>query len=152
MLKALPLGDFLKDIKDIISGEVTGLLSSVTLAVGTTSAKALKVGANLCVFAGVNVQKAESEVAFTADTHDVAVDKLAAFRVSVDSSGAITITKGDDQDTEALALENIPAVPVGEADLGYFIVTGSFDATTDDLAATFYPADDILTSYDGIDE
>jgi hypothetical protein len=51
-----------------------------------------------------------------------------------------------------LALENIPAVPVGEADLGYFIVTGSFDATTDDLAATFYPADDILTSYDGIDE
>lgn len=154
LLAAAALGDFMKDVKDIINGETTGLLSSVTLALGTTSAKALKVGANVCAFVGVGSKaKVGSEVAFTADDHDVAAAKFAAFRVSIESTGTITLTKGADQDTEVLALANVPAVPAAGVDLGYIVVTGVFDATTTDLAADLYPATaHVLDAYSELDE
>ena len=152
VLRDILLGDFIKSVKDILTGETTGLLSSVTLAPGTTASTSLKVGANVCAFAGENKKKAESEVALTTTDHDVAESKYAGFRVSINSSGTISISKGDDQDSEALALENIPAVPEGEADLGYFVVSGSFTAGTDDLAGDFYPADSVLAKYAEIDD
>lgn len=149
------LGDKLKALIDVLNGVVAALQGGTFVLkapVLSNSTTALSIGATPYQIQGVQAWRAAGTVALTATTHDVGVDKWAAFRVSVASGGTATITKGADQNTLALALTTIPAVPTNEADFGYFIVRGGtaaiFDATTNNLATgavtgmivQYYPA------------
>jgi hypothetical protein len=130
----------LKDIVDSIytNNSGTAVKTSPTLAGGTT----VTLGSAAFQYAinGVSYYKAAANTAFTATDHDVATgSKWASYRISVGTSGTITITisAANDYDTEALAIAAVPAVPSGECDMGYITIQSTsgaiWDATTDAL-------------------
>lgn len=142
MSKTLPTSPNLADEtqRDVLSQLQKTLVDQCikggSLAIGTSAATAIKIAnAAYCLIDGVIVKVAAAEKAFTATTHDVANGKFAAFLLSVNSSGVVTITKSDDADT--LAEVEIPSLPSGEVALGLVIInptgTGDFDATSTDL-------------------
>lgn len=131
----------------------SGLVNAVTLGNSTTT---LSVSAHNAIVNGVPIYKAAATQALTATTDDVAIDKWASFRVSINASGTVAITRAADVDTEALAIANLAAVPANSANLGFFTVRGGtggiFDATTTNLqtgavtgmVVNFYPATPLL--------
>lgn len=156
------LGSVLDKLITTVNGLVAAMqggsfvLKAPTLGNTTT---ALAIGATPYQVLGVQAWRTAGTVALTATTHDVAINKWAAYRVSVASGGTATITKdGTDRDTLALALANVPAVPTGEVDFGYFVVRGGnsaiFDATTTNLASGavtgmlvhYYPAQPLIAA------
>jgi hypothetical protein len=115
---------------------VDHLLSSAALAIGSSSkAKVKIVNTFYYIIDGVLYSKTSAEVAFTATSHDVAEDKFAAFVLSIDAAGTVTITKSADAAT--LAEIVLPAVPADEVVVGMVIInptgTGAFDASTTEL-------------------
>jgi hypothetical protein len=133
----------------------SGLVNAVTLGNSTVS---LSFTAFNAVVNGVSIYKASGTQALTATTHDVAIDKWASYRVSVNVAGTVTITKqaAAEDNTEAAAIANLAALPADTAALGYFTVRGGtgaiFDATTNNLqtgavagmVVNFYPATPLL--------
>lgn len=111
-------------------------LTSPGLAIGSSSKKAVKIANTVYAYMeGSLVKKTAAEVAFTATTHDVANAKFAAFLVTMNSAGTVTLTKSADAST--LGGVVMPAVPDGNVLLGIVIInptgTGAFDATSTDL-------------------
>ena len=110
------------------------------LSIGTSSDKALKVGAAIGTFLGVKKYKASAEVAFTATTHDVTKSKWGSFRVSMASNGTVTLTVSAavNHNTEALAIAGLAATPANEISLGYITIkagdAADWDATGHSLA------------------
>lgn len=136
-------------MQTLIGTKLDQLMSALNLLAGGTGVMAPQhtmsnstVSLALTAFTyyinGVPARKAAGNTALTATTHDVAATKWASYRVSIQSGGTVTITKSTDQDTEALAVANLPALPANEANVGYFLVRGGdaaiFDATTNNLA------------------
>lgn len=119
-----------------------GLLGVVGLAIGTSSAAAIKFANDIrWSIGGVTYRIAAGEVAFTATTHDIADPdadgREAIYVLSVPAAAtAPTITKGT---TAALLAAVAPATPAGHVKIGEVKVAhnGSaiFDASTDLLSA-----------------
>jgi hypothetical protein len=141
------------DLRTFVLAALTGstCLTSPALKIGTSSKKAVR---NNSAFSftddGVTETKAAAETAFTATTHDVASDKEAIFVLSIATGGTITITKGDDAEIgQAVA----PDTPTGEAKIGEVKIATSgdtFDATTDDLDATWLTVTYTNWDYDSV--
>jgi hypothetical protein len=117
-----------------------GLISTPTLAIGTSSKKDVKFSSFNFRALGFQEAKTGAEVAFTATTHDIAdpdaLPREAIFVLSIAQGGTVTITKGSD----ALAGAAVaPATPANECKMGEVLIqhngTAVFDATTDDLDA-----------------
>jgi hypothetical protein len=129
------------------------LLNRPGLAIGTVSAAEVLI-ANAITYsiAATMAELASAEHAFTATTHDITADadkiQEAIFLLSV-AAGTVTITKGTTADEDAAVP---PALPAGEALVGYVkiqVAAGStdFDATTDDLDAAH-----LTTSFQDADQ
>lgn len=117
------------------------LLSSPTLAIGTTSAAKVKYADLIWQIDGMRYRIAAGEVAFTATDHDIAdPDTNPREAIYVLSAGAgassVTITKGSDA---AAGAATAPATPAGHIKFGEVLIqhNGSaiFDASTDELSA-----------------
>lgn len=123
----------------------TASFSNVGLTIGTTSTAKVKIGvASSCTFGGVfgTALAANTEVAFTATTHDIPASasavQEACYLLSVDSAGAATLTMGAIASGSGSAL--VPDCPAGNCPIGYLrlaVAAGatSFDATSDALSA-----------------
>lgn len=112
------------------------LLNSGGLVIGSGSKKKVKIANTVyAMIDGVPVKKTTAEVDFTATTHDVTNAYFRFFVLSMDASGTVTITAGDEAATIGAA--TIPALPDEEVALGLVLInptgTGDFDATTTDL-------------------
>lgn len=122
---------------DMVDLAITGtfVISDPTLAIGTSSKKAVKNAAFSFQANGVTEAKAAAETAFTATTHDIADGSARAFTLSIATGGTVTITPG----TAAVGTTaTAPATPAGEAKMGEVLIAASgaiFNATTDDLDA-----------------
>lgn len=129
------------------------LLNRPGLAIGTVSAAEVKISNPFTkVVGGAIAEVAAAEVGFTATTHDITADATkvqeAIYLLSVDVAGTVSITKGATADEDAAVP---PALPAGQAPVGYVLIkvaagATDFDATTDDLDAahlttTFFDAD-----------
>ena len=114
------------------------LFNSGTLADGTGDAKKLKLTSTVHYkINDVVYQKATAEVALTATTHDCAKDAFAIYAVTINAAGTITITKGSEVATAALALAAFPDIPADEVLLGFIVgnpTSGAFTAATSDLS------------------
>lgn len=131
----------------------SGLVNAVTLSNTTVSLAFTSFNA---VVNGVPIFKASGTQGFTATSDDVAATKWASFRISVNVSGTVAITRAADQNTEAAAIAALAAVPANSADLGFITVRGGdaaiFDATTTNLqtgavtgmVVNYYPATALL--------
>ena len=78
-------------------------------------------------------QKTTAETAFTATTHDCEQDAFAVYAVTINAAGTITITKGTETTTAALALAGFPAIPVDQVLIGFIMgnpTSGAFTAGT----------------------
>lgn len=87
---------------------------------------------------GITYYKAAAETAFTASTHDIAIDKWSSYLLSIALNGTITITKAaSDYATEALAIAAVPSTPTDNVRMGYLTIKTAdgvkWDATTDAL-------------------
>lgn len=124
----------------------TASFSNVGLTIGSSSAAKVKIGvASSCTFGGVfgSPLAANTEVAFTATTHDItavadAVQE-ACYLLSVNAAGAATLTMGAVSSGAGTAL--VPDCPANNCPIGYLrlaVAAGStnFDASTDLLSAT----------------
>lgn len=137
------LNNLITDVETLRAHLVDGsdgvLLSAPAVKAGTTDDTTLRNEACTIQIRGSgSISVAAAETAFTATTHDVASAKEAYFVLSVQSDGSsITITKGADADVGSAVK---PAAPVNEVILGYVLVAGAFDATTDTLTGTFEDA------------
>lgn len=158
------------ELKDIADALVTNDSASYTVK----SSPGLKIGTTVTlgsvafkyVINGVSYYKAAANTAFTASDHDVATgSKWGVYRVSIGTTGTITITAGANNVTpgynmEALAIAAVPDVPSGECDMGYITVQSTsgaiWDATTDALtggtggtaaAATNYYSASVTTGF-----
>ena len=105
------------------------------ICIGTGSAAKIKLANTvLALVMGTRVSLTSAEYAFTATDHDIAKSNQAIFVLSLDDTGAVTVTKGADHASAAVA----PAVPDGEYALGQvkLVITGAaiFNASTDLLS------------------
>ncbi len=123
----------------LVNGDA--LLSAPGLAIGVSSAAAVKFNDLIFQVDGMRFRIAASEVAFTATTHDIADPDAApreAIYVLSASAGASapTITKGT---TAAANAAVAPATPAGHVKFGEVKVqhdgSAIFDASTDLLSA-----------------
>lgn len=129
------------------------MLNRPSLAIGTVDAAEIKNENPITkVVGGAIAEIAAGETAFTATTHDIAPDagliQEAVYLISVQAGGTVIVTKGT---TAGEGLAVPPALPAGEALVGYVTVQVAagatlFNATTDDLDAahlttTFEDAD-----------
>lgn len=153
VLSALALGDYLKEARDIFNGSINGLRKSVTFA---EDGPDLAIGNIAYCLSGRIGFKRETTKSFTETTHNVAAGKFAAFRIKMDIDENILIDKGADQDTEELALANIPEVGSTHLDLGYLVIEGVWTAGTSGLDGDnidFYPVTTcVLDDFSGLDE
>lgn len=113
-------------------------LSSAGLAIGTSSAAAVKI-ANTTTYAidGIIYSKTTAEIAFT-DTTVQAASTYCKYLLSLDSSGTGTLTNGTPASTAAAAL--LPDCPDDETPIGYVLVATAagytFTPATTELSAT----------------
>lgn len=108
--------------------------NSAGLAIGSSSKKAVKIANTVyTIHNGVIAKKTTAEVALPAVT--VTNAKFNVFLVSIDSAGTVTISGGTEG--ASLATVVLPAVPAGNASLGFVIVnptgTGNFVGATTEL-------------------
>lgn len=154
--KKISMGNLLDAVCGVLRGDEV-LTSETTLSIGTSSKKALKVGAVTGWINGVYFTANAQEKAFTATDHDVAKDKWSSYRISIVANGTVTITKAAaDYASRALAIAAVPECPAANVDLGYIIVLADgalFDATTTDLDAKtvdveYVPATNYVIDFD----
>lgn len=136
-----------KEFNKVVNAEIARLrnlvLSAAGLAIGTTSAAAVKISNTVTyLIDGVFKSKTTAEVAFTATTHDIAADAAAVqeavYLVTLAADGTPTLTMG----TIASGAGNaaLPDAPTDEAVIGHVrvaVAAGAtdFDAGTDLLSA-----------------
>lgn len=122
-------------------GTVSKALSKAGIAEGTNAATiaiAAPNGAGVdYMINGVLYHKADGDnIAMTAATAQAA-ETFAKYLVSLNAAGTVTITKGADAATSALAL--LPATPASEAAIGYIEIqtaaATTFTSGTTDLSA-----------------
>lgn len=116
-------------------------LSPAGLAIGTSSKKKILITNTTTYLSnGVFKSKTTAETAFTATTMDITNSTTtvqeAVYLVSLDSSGNVTITKG--QTTTGSGNAVAPATPTSKTPIGYVriaVAAGAtpFDASSDDL-------------------
>ena len=144
------------DLRTFVLAALTGnfVRTDPTLAIGTSSAKAVKASAFTFNIKGMPIAHAGAETAFTATTHDVADGYTRKFILEVPAGGTIVITPG----TAVLAGATCtaPATTAAHAKLGEVQITADgaiFNATTDDLDASHltvtYEDFDFITQTDG---
>jgi len=116
----------------------TSLFESGTLADGSGDTKKIKLTSTIHYkINDVIYQKTTAEVAFTATTHDCVQNKFAVYAVTINAAGTLTITKGDEVASAALALAGFPAIPVDQVLIGFLLgnpTSGAFTANTSDAS------------------
>ena len=116
----------------------TSLFESGTLADGSGDTKKVKLTSTIHYkINDVIYQKTTAEVAFTATTHDCAKDAFAIYAITVNAAGTLTITKGTETTTAALALAGFPAIPVDQVLVGFIVgnpTSGAFTGNTSDAS------------------
>lgn len=130
------------------------LLTAPTLAIGTSSAAAIKItNATTHVVGGAVVEHASVEVAFTATTHDITADASAAqeayYLISTIDGIDHVITKGTTAAEGAASPPAIPsnAIPIGLVKIVVAAGAVDFDATTDLLSESH-----LTVTYEDLDE
>ena len=111
-----------------------------TLAIGTSSAAAVKNSAFSYTIGAYVYTKASAETALSGDT--IPDGKYGAYLLTIDEDGTITVTDGATNstgwDTVAQAINDLPAAPSDEAVMGYVVVYTS--------GATFIPGTTLLSA------
>ncbi|HUV66108.1 MAG TPA: hypothetical protein VMW24_19605 [Sedimentisphaerales bacterium] len=111
-----------------------------TLAIGTSSAAAVKNSAFSYQIGQYTYSKAAAETALAGDT--IPDGKYGAYLLSIDEDGTITVTDGATNatgwDTAAQAINDLPGTPADEAVMGYVVVYTS--------GATFIPGTTLLSA------
>ena len=125
----------LKDmLNEIANGGVVGrVLTSPTVAIGTSSKAKIKTSAFTYLKDGVITSVAGAETAFTATTHDLADGEEAVYVLSLlPSNDSFVVTMGtavvSDDDSAV-----VPATPDGNIKLGEVLIAtdgAAFDAST----------------------
>lgn len=131
------------DLRSFVVSALTGnyVRTDPTLAIGTSSKKAVKASAFTFNIIGMPYAHAGAETAFTATTHDVADGYTRVFRIEVPAGGTIIITPGTAVLTANFTsrADHAPAATAAHATLGYVTIAADgaiFNATTDDLDAS----------------
>lgn len=110
-------------LQDLFTGLLNRCFGICGLVIATTSTKIKTATAVDYTINGLNYQKAATDnITITAGAVQ-AISTFCKYLVSVDSSGAVTTTKGEDATTAVLAL--LPDLPADNAPIGYFQVATS---------------------------
>ncbi len=124
-------------LQDLLTGLLNRCFGICGLIIASTATKIKTATAVDYTINGKNYQKAATDnITITAGAVQ-AISTFCKYLVSVDSSGTVTTTKGEDATTAVLAL--LPDLPADNAPIGYFQVetsgAGTFTAGTTSLAA-----------------
>lgn len=134
------LGTLVNTIKKALEGDDV-LMDTATLsyAVGASDTAKVSVTAIKTWFDGSYLSIPQTDVAFTATSHDIADAKWGLYKVSVASDSTYILTmSASTYDTAILAIAALPATPSNEIYVGYVLIYANgalFNATTTKLNA-----------------
>lgn len=122
---------------DLLARLLNRCFVAAGLAIATTATKIKTVNAvDYCIDGKMYSKAATDNITITAGAVQ-AVSTFCKYLVSINAAGAVTVTKGTDAATSALAL--VPGLPADSAPLGYFEIetdgATTFTAGTTSLAA-----------------
>jgi hypothetical protein len=125
-------------MRDLLLRMLNACFGKAGLAEGTNAATIKTVAAvDYCIDGLIYTKAITDNIAITAAAVQ-AISTFCKYLVSVDAAGTVTVTKGTEAATSALAL--VPALPASSAPIGYFEiatdgVTTYTAGTTDNGAA-----------------